>query len=142
MPYGHVRLVSNGVGKWTITELGDNNAAWTFYTPTVTIGGGTLTTASAVGRYKKIGKTVHLVASVFLTTITSGTGTVRITLPFPAQTASSINMAGCGRTAAKGLLVFIDTATPTLAQMSDYAGATVAVSGTRCDIQITYETSA
>ena len=140
--FAHIRLVSNGVSKWTITELGDNNTQWTFFAPTVTIGGGTLTTANAVCRYKKVGKTVNMSGSVFLTTITSGTGTVRITLPFPVQNTSAINWTGDGMIATKALMVFIATGTPTLLQMIAYDNTTIAVSGNRADFSITYETTA
>ena len=68
-------------------ELG-GVGAWTTYTPTVTSASGTLTSASATGRYKIIG--TKLVAVQTLTTITTnGTGAtaIRNTLPFTAAAA-------------------------------------------------------
>ena len=61
---------------------------WTTYTPTVSSGSGTFTSASAVGRYKKIGKTVFL--NVVITITTNGTAASfgTFTLPFNSAAAS------------------------------------------------------
>jgi hypothetical protein len=66
-----------------------NNAAWTTYTPTVTASSGTITTASATGRYTRIGK---LCVTQFTATITNngtGSGQVSITSPFAPATSGT-----------------------------------------------------
>lgn len=59
----------------------DNNA-WTAYTPTITAGSGTITTKSATGRYKQLGKTIFLQMAITITTNGSGAVSVNATLPF------------------------------------------------------------
>jgi hypothetical protein len=64
------------------TGLAWDNSSWTSYTPTVSAGSGTFTSASAVGYYKRIGKVcvVHFAVTI-VTNGTAGTN-VQFTLPF------------------------------------------------------------
>jgi hypothetical protein len=57
--------------------------AWTTYTPTVTAGSGTLTSASATGAYLQMGKIVFFRQSITLTTIGTAGFDVEATLPVP-----------------------------------------------------------
>jgi hypothetical protein len=61
-----------------------DNTAWTTYTPTLSCGTGSFTSASASGRYKQIGKTVFV--QVTLTVTTNGTcaGSMRVSTPITA----------------------------------------------------------
>lgn len=60
------------------------NTAWTTYTPTVSAQTGTITTSTATGRYKVIGKTVVVEAAVVITTAGTGAGWLGASLPFTA----------------------------------------------------------
>ncbi len=66
--------------------LGD---AWTAYTPTIASSGGTLTTASASGRYQLTGKILHFQVEMVVTTNGTGSGTLNVTLP-ASQTAKAL----------------------------------------------------
>jgi hypothetical protein len=61
-----------------------DNAAWTAYTPTITAGTGTITTSSATGRYKQVGKTVRLQITITITTAGTGASNLIATLPVNA----------------------------------------------------------
>jgi hypothetical protein len=72
------------------TGLAWNAGAWTTYTPTVTSTTGTLTTASATGRYIRLGK---LCVTEFVATITNngtGAGSIAVTSPFGVATGPYI----------------------------------------------------
>jgi hypothetical protein len=71
-----------------------DDSAWTAYTPTVTSGTGTLTTVSAVGRYKQIGKTVFVQVTISLTTNGTGASFLQATLPIAALGAQTCMGAG------------------------------------------------
>jgi hypothetical protein len=75
-------LDSNGEIK---TTGGFNTDAWTSYNvPTPTSGSGMLSSASATGRYKTIGKTCFVELSVNITTNGSGGTNIVVALPFTA----------------------------------------------------------
>jgi hypothetical protein len=69
-------------------------AAWTSYTPTLTPQSGTLTTASAVGRYKQVGKLIFVSISVTLTNIGTASGAISAALPFTANSSGYAILAG------------------------------------------------
>jgi len=89
--YGFLQaLASETTGqKW-------NDGAWTSYSPTVSAGTGTLTSASASGNYIRIGKTC-IVRMRWIVTI-NGTGSqlIKVDLPF-TSIASSYGQTGSGR---------------------------------------------
>lgn len=62
-------------------DLDAVSTAWTAYTPTLTAGAGTFTTASAAGRYKQLGKTVLFSITVTITTNGTAAGFIGVTLP-------------------------------------------------------------
>jgi hypothetical protein len=64
--------------KWA---LPDSNAAWTFFTPTVTSGSGSMTTVTAGGLYLLTGKTVNFTMDITITNAGTGAGLLRATLP-------------------------------------------------------------
>jgi hypothetical protein len=59
----------------------DLESFWTSYTPSVSPSSGTFTSVSPSGRYKQIGKTVLLSASINFTNIGTGTGALIVSLP-------------------------------------------------------------
>ena len=69
-----------------VAALAVINAAWTAYTPTITAETGTITTKSAVARFKQVGKLVFLCADITITNAGAATGALRITLPAAART--------------------------------------------------------
>lgn len=73
--------IANAIGALNNTLKG-YEAAWTAYTPTVTPDTGTIGSASATGRYLKIGKIVHIQLVVHVTTVGTGGGYLNVTLPF------------------------------------------------------------
>lgn len=82
-----------------------DNSAWTAYTPVVSSGTGAITTASATGRYKQIGKTVFVEITITLTTNGSGATSLIATLPVNANAALAV-LSG-GSASAIALLAFV-----------------------------------
>lgn len=64
---------------------GDTGTAWTAYVPTIACGSGSVTTATATGRWKSIGKTIFINLTATLTTIGTCTGGITLTLPVAPQ---------------------------------------------------------
>jgi hypothetical protein len=85
-------LVTPVLGAATATSINgvtiDNNA-WSTYTPTITAGSGTITSSTATGRYKQIGKTVHLEITATITNAGTGSGQLIATLPVNALSGTS-----------------------------------------------------
>jgi len=77
------------------TGLKWNDGAWTSYSPTITSGSGTLTTASATGLYMRIGKTCIVQTNWVVTT--NGTGASFIQLSLPFTTSATYIRTGQGR---------------------------------------------
>lgn len=65
----------------TINGVTIDNAAWTTYTPTVTASVNTITSVSATGFYKQIGKSILFRATATITTNGTAAGRVEVTLP-------------------------------------------------------------
>ena len=88
--YGFLQaLASESTGlKW-------NDGAWTSYSPTITAGSGTLTTASATGLYMRIGKTCITQTNWVVTTNGTGAAFIQLTLPF--TTSATYIRTGQGR---------------------------------------------
>src|SRR6187551_965140 len=78
----------------TLNGVTLDTGAWSTYTPTITAGTGTFTTVSGAGRYKKIGRVVHLFILVTITTNGTAASWVQATLPVNANNAGYM---GCGR---------------------------------------------
>lgn len=80
-----------------------NGGAWTTYTPTITSSSGTLTTASAEGRYIRVGKLCTVAFKGTITTNGTGSGVILISLPFTAEMTITGTIAlGIGREIAVG----------------------------------------
>jgi hypothetical protein len=62
----------------------DNGSAWTPYSPSLTCGSGSFTTATATGRYKTLGKTVFVSLLITMTTNNTCASFLNATLPFMA----------------------------------------------------------
>lgn len=117
---------------------GDTGTAWSTYTPTITSQTGTITTSSAGGRYKQLGKTVILQIDITITTVGTGAGSVIATLPF---TAAANNYCGSSReynsTGKSGGALLLASGT-TLSAI-DSSPSTYLASGAKILIHIIYE---
>lgn len=114
---------------------------WISYTPTITAGVGTITTASATGRYQIIGKTCHYNIAVTITTNGTGSSSVIATLPFTS--ASFQQQCGAGRGAAVFfgmIMAFIPVNTNTVL-MARSDGTYPGANGASWAISGTYETA-
>jgi len=111
--------------------------AWVEYTPALSAGSGSFSNASATGRYKKIGKTVHFTTTVTIVSNGTAGSSIVIGLPF----ASIISAMALGReNASVGFMIqgLISGSTVTLFSASNtYPGA----NGYSIIISGTYETS-
>ena len=98
--------IADIVGVTTpISDSGVNNGfvfnkgqGWTSYTPTLSCNSGSLTTASATGRYKRLGKTVYV--TMVITVTTNGTCATNLlaSLPVAGAGAGVFNGAGTAGT--------------------------------------------
>jgi hypothetical protein len=79
--YNGLTITNGSITGGTYNGVTLDNNAWTAYTPTITAGSGTITTKSATGRYKQIGKTVFIEINITITTNGSGAGSVVATIP-------------------------------------------------------------
>lgn len=82
----------------SIPFAGISTEAWTSCTPAVSATSGSFTSASATGRYTRIGNVVFFVATVTITTVGTGSG-VNVALPVNAAT-SMFQIVGGGRESA------------------------------------------
>jgi hypothetical protein len=92
---GVIQVITGGFSDSGTNNIVHTLEPWQTYTPTVTAGSGTITTASATGRYLKRGRRVDVQIRVTITTNGTGATSVNATLPF-----SSANVTGIGRTLA------------------------------------------
>lgn len=118
----------------------DPYTAWTAYTPTVTAQAGTLTTVSATGKYKKIGKTCFVEIDASITTNGTGATGINITLPF---TAAAARFSLSGRESAvtgKGLAITI-AASGATAAVYNYDNTYPGGSGNQLVLSGVYETA-
>lgn len=69
---------------------GDTGTAWTSYTPTLTAGSGSYTSATATGKYKAIGKTIFVTITVSITTNGTAASYIGVTLPFISNNITNL----------------------------------------------------
>ena len=116
-----------------------NNAAWTSYTPTITSQNGTITTSSGEGYYTRVGKMCAIYVRANVITAGTGTGYLRVTVPFTAR--GIIEQIGVGReTAATGKALTAKIgASDNAMEIIYYDAVGATVSGTRNIISMVYE---
>lgn len=137
---GDVSSTSTGALKVTGINGVDQTAAWTTYTPAITSGTGTITTSSATGRYRQIGKTIHLQVDIVITT--AGTGASILIATLPVNSFAGKGYSGIGRerlltnTTCIGSIVTTDA---TKLNIIPIAGGTIIASGNAVTVSITYE---
>jgi hypothetical protein len=119
-----------------------NDGAWTTYTPTITSSSGTLTTASAEGRYIRVGKLCTVVAKGTITTNGTGSGVILMSLPFTAEmTVTGTIALGVGREiAVAGFPLSVLRHNSTNMQIRDFVNDTYpATNGSVLTVIINYE---
>lgn len=98
-------------------------APWTSYTPVVTASGGALTTTSAVGFWKRVGKTIFVRVSLTITTNGTGAGHIIFTLPANAKTDTRVFNVGLNNSNGTFLMCYSDTANANKALLFKLADA-------------------
>jgi hypothetical protein len=111
---------------------------WVAYTPTVSSASGTITSASATGRYKVRGRSILVQTTYTVFTAGTGAGGLRISLPFPVVVASPNVFIGAGYISQGGILMSA-LATSNGAECLRYDGSTPIASGTSGIVQVEYE---
>ena len=69
-----------------------SNNAWTFYTPTITVAAGAITTATTAGSFKVVGKVCHVKQSISIVNNGNAGGWIGLSLPLPATGGSSTGL--------------------------------------------------
>lgn len=80
-----VSFITDSGNSFQGTVAESSGLGWISYTPTVTSSGGTLTLAAATGLYRRNGKVVNVAINVSVTTVGTGSGALRVTLPVTAS---------------------------------------------------------
>lgn len=144
---GLITAIKNGVSSAydTLAEIATwiagVESAWTPYTPTITLTGtGALTTVSASGRYKQIGKTVHLWLTITITDHGTAAGTLNATLP--VNSVSGVEATILGRDAGVTGWVIqgrIQSAASVISNITSYATNSIIADGAVLNFSGTYE---
>jgi hypothetical protein len=122
----------------TLAATAVASGAWTAYTPTLAASTGTLTSASATGRYIQIGKNVSFSIRIAITT--NGTAATFITATLPVMAfAASQALAGYHETNTEAMSAVILSGTPTVATIRNSAGEYPGANGAAFVISGTYE---
>ena len=120
---------------------GDAGTAWTTYTPTVSSQSGTITTASATGRFKTLGKTCHVQVVVTVTTNGTGAGTLNATLPAGNVPAAAAILVGRENALTGNMLQALVNSGDTVMHIGRYDNAYPATNGSIVIVSGIYETT-
>lgn len=116
---------------------GDTGTAWATYTPTVTAQTGTITTLTATGRAKTIGKTTLFEMDISITAAGSGAGFISASLP--SAPVANYAAAVIETTNKVGGAAFTGTGLGALIHIYKYDGTTLITSGLRVVASGIYE---
>lgn len=117
----------------------DTGTAWPAYTPTITAQTGTITTVSAAGAYKQIGKTVFVTMKITMTTNGTGASILKATLP---TTVSGNEFVIVGSNDTLGTMVQgIAAASGNVLWINNYNGGYPIASGQTLTISGVYESA-
>jgi len=111
---------------------------WAAYTPTLAAGSGTLTSASAAGRFLKTGKNVSFSIRIAITTNGTAATYITATLPVTAFAASQV-LNGYHETNTEVMSAVILSGTPAVATIRNSAGEYPGANGVAFVISGTYE---
>lgn len=129
--------LSASAGGGTVT-VQIEQTAWSTYTPTLTPQAGALTTSSASGFYKVLGKTVHIRILITITNVGTATGHLNASLPVNAKD-TSFSLAGVDSAINKALAVAGKTVSTVRIDL--YDGTTDLVNGANMVIAGVYESA-
>lgn len=124
-----------------ITGVVEFGQSWTAYTPTVTAGTGSLTAYTATGKFKRIGKTIHVEVAIAITT--NGTSASWINFTLPQGTVINGQSVGAGRASSltgKMLQGYFMSA-GNIVRIYNYDGTYPASTGETLVLSGTYETT-
>lgn len=125
----------------TVTRIDgvDQTAACTSYTPTVTAGSGSITSASATGCYRRVGKLVFVDIEITITTAGTGAGFVQATLPVTAAARVYVLPGRENAVTGKMLYAMVQTATPGAVKIQYYDAGYPGASGAVLNVTGHYE---
>jgi hypothetical protein len=134
---GLTNTSGNAAGDYSPNCGGQLRTAWTAYTPTLSCASGTLTTASATGRFRQVGKTTEIEINATITTLGSCATALRATLP---NIAASVAVLAGRENAATGVALagFIG-AGATVVSITKYDNSIGAGTGWASVVSGTYE---
>jgi len=140
---GITQVINGGFSDSGTNNFIDALRDWQAYTPTVTAGSGSITTASATGRYLKRGRSVDVQIRVTITTNGTGATSVNATLPIAAANITGINrtLAGREESSTGNMLQGYITPNSTVAQIYNYDNSYPGASGRTLHVNGSYEIS-
>ncbi len=113
---------------------------WFAYAPTVTSGSGTLTTASATGKFSLKGEMCHLQVAATITNKGTGGTDVRVTMPISASTGVG-TVAGVGSSYNTFITLAVNLTGSGLLNIRKYDGTFYADNGQVLNAALTYQIS-
>lgn len=113
-------LAAADIPALTSDKITDLVSAWTAFTPTITSGSGTLTSVSATGSYKLLGKIFMFHVAIVLTTNGTGATDLRFTLPASLVSAADQPMFGREYSATGKMIQAIITSATSVVLMRNY----------------------
>lgn len=138
--------VPRGLDVWlwqdgtNVRAINDTYSAWTSYTPTVTVGSGSLTSYTAIGFYRVVGKWVEMRVSISITN--NGTAATNLIISLPVGPSHGTGrQAMCGRESSVTGKVVGGTISPntSLLTITNYDGSYPGGSGYSIEVQGPYE---
>lgn len=134
------KLADGGITSAKLaTGAGEIGGAWVSSTPTVSASSGTFTSVTAAMRHGVIGKTVHFMVTITLTTVGTGSG-IRCTLPVTAQSAAG-TIGGYRESAVGGLTGTVSIATTGIFILHEYDNTQTLSNGMVFQCYGTYESA-
>lgn len=85
-------------GDWNVTGLTDSSVdcLWFPWTPEVTASSGAFGSASAVGSFHRVGRTIKWTMTGTITTVGTASGFINLTLPVAAASSPAVEYVGAG----------------------------------------------
>jgi len=130
--------ITGGVISIDLSGYQPVTGPWAAYTPTLAAGSGTLTSASATGRFIQTGKNVSFSIRIAITTNGTAATYITATLPVTAFAASQV-LSGYHETNTEVMSAVILSGAPTVARIRNSAGEYPGANGAAFVISGTYE---
>lgn len=113
--------------------------AWTAYTPTLSAFSGSLTSATAAGRYRQTGKTIFVRVQINITTNGTAAGNISATLPAAAHATNDQTLGGRETLLTGKALAGTIAAGASAVQINFYDNAYPGANGNRLVVEGVYE---